>query len=550
MEEPAEISGEKVVEVAINQQYMAVAINQQYMGILEKHPVQVQSQPQSQSRPSQKIEEVQNVISMPESKPVVKKRRFTPEELRAIEVAAENTVEQKAEIKVELPAEMGIDEFIGSGPIEKYSDVQAKDSKNESNSGLSDIVSTTLSISSIWSSNFAPGGTTVSVPPTLSDDERLMFENEVARSHAEENERIRLETEYLNAARLRAEENARSKILESERLCIEAEREAERSRAEENLRQSIETEQLDAARLRAEENARLQILENERLCIEAEREAARSRAEEIKRQRVEQQGRNERLRLETEQEAARSQAREVERQRFEAERRIARLAAERELRRLETDQLAAKSKAEEDRQRLLGEYEEIAKSEAKEKEVKRVVESTQMSRTFLQKSNPVEIPPVWPVPSADVIPEPGEQNKSLEVAAEIVVEKKVEINVERAAEIAIENDPFYFATRKWNKPDTKVPEDKVEITSQTVENSKVASQSEIKRDPKIQQARKQPKSEEEEAMLQAKYSSMEPGERAFAILLDLGMIEEHLDPDSPSYDSAFDNDLVPGMIIK
>jgi hypothetical protein len=503
MEEPAEISGEKVVEVAINQQYMAVAINQQYMGILEKHPVQVQSQPQSQSRPSQKIEEVQNVISMPESKPVVKKRRFTPEELRAIEVAAENTVEQKAEIKVELPAEMGIDEFIGSGPIEKYSDVQAKDSKNESNSGLSDIVSTTLSISSIWSSNFAPGGTTVSVPPTLSDDERLMFENEVARSHAEENERIRLETEYLNAARLRAEENARSKILESERLCIEA-----------------------------------------------EREAARSRAEEIKRQRVEQQGRNERLRLETEQEAARSQAREVERQRFEAERRIARLAAERELRRLETDQLAAKSKAEEDRQRVLGEYEEIAKSEAKEKEVKRVVESTQMSRTFLQKSNPVEIPPVWPVPSADVIPEPGEQNKSLEVAAEIVVEKKVEINVERAAEIAIENDPFYFATRKSTKPDTKVPEDKVEITSQTVENSKVASQSEIKRDPKIQQARKQPKSEEEEAMLQAKYSSMEPGERAFAILLDLGMIEEHLDPDSPSYDSAFDNDLVPGMIIK
>jgi len=43
---------------------------------------------------------------------------------------------------------------------------------------------------------------------------------------------------------------------------------------------------------------------------------------------------------------------------------------------------------------------------------------------------------------------------------------------------------------------------------------------------------------------------MEPGERAFAILLDLGMIEEHRDPDLPSYDSAFDNDPVPGMIIE
>jgi len=43
---------------------------------------------------------------------------------------------------------------------------------------------------------------------------------------------------------------------------------------------------------------------------------------------------------------------------------------------------------------------------------------------------------------------------------------------------------------------------------------------------------------------------MEPGERAFAILLDLGMIEEHPDPDLPSYDSVFGNDPVPGMIIK
>jgi len=563
MEEPAEIRGEKFVEVAINKQYM---------GPLQKSTVQVQSQSQSQPQPPQKIEEVQNVISMPVLTPVVKKRRFTPEELRAMEVAAENTVETKAEMKVELPAELGIDEFIGAGPIENVGE-------NESNSGISGIISSTMSSSSTWSSNFA-SGTTVSMPTTsLPDDERLMYENEVAQSHAEENERLRLETEQLNAASLRAEENARLQVRENERLRLQAEIEAARSRVEESLRQNIATEQQNAARFQAEENARLQFERNERLRLEAEREASRSRAEEIERQRIEaeQQVGNERLRLEAEQqEAARSQAiREVERQRFEAERRISRLAAEQELRRLETDQQAAKSKADKDRQRLLGEYEEIAKREAREKEVvekqgvapvviglqkqcaveaernqrglliqRLAYEVVAIAKRALHKSNPVEILPVWPVPAANVIAEPVEQNKSLEVAAEIVVEKKAEINVERAAEIAIENDPFFI------EPATKALEDKVGTTSRTVEKPKVASKPAIILDPKIQEARKQPKSEQEEAMLQAKYGSMEPGERAFAILLNLGMIEEHPDPDSPSYDSTFDNDPVPGMIVK
>jgi hypothetical protein len=213
-----------------------------------------------------------------------------PQFLRAIEVAAEKTVEKYAEIKVELPAELdiGIDECVGAGPIERV--------------------------------------------PSLSNEVRQMYENEVATSHAEENERLRLETEQLNAAGLRAENETR-----------------------------------------------LQIRENERVCIEAEGEAARSRVEEIERQRIEgeQQGGNEN-KIE-QQEAARSQAKEVEHQRFEAERRIVRLAAERKLGRLETVQLAAKLKTDEDRQRLLGEYEEIAKREAKEKDVIRVVESNQVS---------------------------------------------------------------------------------------------------------------------------------------------------------------------------
>ena len=64
-------------------------------------------------------------------------------------------------------------------------------------------------------------------------------------------------------------------------------------------------------------------------------------------------------------------------------------------------------------------------------------------------------------------------------------------------------------------------------------------------DPATLLAREQPKSVQEEAGLRAKYGSMEPGERAFAILLDLGMIITHPDSDSLNYDHSFDNDNVP-----
>ena len=45
----------------------------------------------------------------------------------------------------------------------------------------------------------------------------------------------------------------------------------------------------------------------------------------------------------------------------------------------------------------------------------------------------------------------------------------------------------------------------------------------------------QPKSEEDEEALAAKYAAMPPDERAFNILLDLGMVELTPDPDSPDY---------------
>merc|ERR1712127_117653 len=59
---------------------------------------------------------------------------------------------------------------------------------------------------------------------------------------------------------------------------------------------------------------------------------------------------------------------------------------------------------------------------------------------------------------------------------------------------------------------------------------------------RIAKARKQPKSPEEEKKLAERYGSMPLEERAFNILLDLGMVELTPDPDDPSYDDTLDID--------
>lgn len=100
-----------------------------------------------------------------------------------------------------------------------------------------------------------------------------------------------------------------------------------------------------------------------------------------------------------------------------------------------------------------------------------------------------------------------------------------------------------------------VPEQKVDIKSigETVEEVKIPlpttatllEQLEKQRQQCLWLTRKQPKSKGREATLQTKYGSMEPKERAFAILLDLEMIISHPDPAASTYDRTFDNNIAP-----
>ena len=186
------------------------------------------------------------------------------------------------------------------------------------------------------------------------------IEQESARLRAEEEECLRLETEEAarlkaegeERLRLEAEETARLQALEEERVRVEAEEEEIlRHEAEETAR--LEASNLERLRIGAEEEAaRLKVLEEERLRIEAE-EAARLKAVE-----------EERLRLEAE-ETARFQALEEERIRIEAEKEAARLKAEEEERLIiEAEQEAERIKEEEAYLLLKQAEEEVARLQA------------------------------------------------------------------------------------------------------------------------------------------------------------------------------------------
>jgi hypothetical protein len=65
----------------------------------------------------------------------------------------------------------------------------------------------------------------------------------------------------------------------------------------------------------------------------------------------------------------------------------------------------------------------------------------------------------------------------------------------------------------------------------------------------IDRARKQPKSLEEERELKEKYGKMGVEERAFSILVDLGMVDLNDDPGSLGLEDSDEDDIDPGNVF-
>jgi len=81
------------------------------------------------------------------------------------------------------------------------------------------------------------------------------------------------------------------------------------------------------------------------------------------------------------------------------------------------------------------------------------------------------------------------------------------------------------------------------LEMETAERERIQAilQAEADRKAAIVEARQQPKTPEVEKALAEKYAALEAGERAFAILIDLGIVDISPDPDSKDYDSSSDD---------
>lgn len=133
--------------------------------------------------------------------------------------------------------------------------------------------------------------------------------------------------------------------------------------------------------------------------------------------------------------------------------------------------------------------------------------------------------------------EDATQGKPVEVEAEVEDQPAVETTV---VETEVEDQLI------TDTEDVKV---ETEVEDHPVTEADVEVEEDIEevmdREAQIAEARRQPKSEEEEKALAERYGVMGDEERAFNILVDLGMIELTPDPESPDYDHSTDDELAP-----
>ena len=141
-------------------------------------------------------------------------------------------------------------------------------------------------------------------------------------------------------------------------------------------------------------------------------------------------------------------------------------------------------------------------------------------------------------------------NKEMDTIAAGEEEAKVKAAVEedaKAKKTKVQEEVKVLGEAKVNSnEDTKVSEE-VTAESKTNEEVKTAEESNNSKELRgalITQARRQPKSQEEEKLLADRYGAMDPEERAFNILVDLGMVDLSPDPDSPDYDNSADDEYV------
>ncbi len=149
------------------------------------------------------------------------------------------------------------------------------------------------------------------------------------------------------------------------------------------------------------------------------------------------------------------------------------------------------------------------------------------------------------------------RKKAQELFHRKLLQRKLEFD-KKAAEKRIETEREAESSNNDDddddtEEDTQKGESTITSTDSTVEPPQIEPESHTEKTPNISElerrvetilALRQPKSTDQESRLAEKYSQMENLEdRAYTLLVDLGMIQEHQDPRDPSYDHSNDDDL-------
>jgi trigger factor len=129
-----------------------------------------------------------------------------------------------------------------------------------------------------------------------------------------------------------------------------------------------------------------------------------------------------------------------------------------------------------------------------------------------------------------------------EAKAKAVAGKMAEKNQRMLLQAALKNAKVEAEAKAKAEASKLAEKNQRMLLQAALKNAKAEAETKAKANNVKSKAIQQPKSEAEKKALSERYASMDLEERAFNILLDLGMIELTPDPDSPDYDHSNDHE--------
>lgn len=204
----------------------------------------------------------------------------------------------------------------------------------------------------------------------------------------------------------------------------------------------------------------------------------------------------------------------------------------------------------------------LARERMREKEAKKIANDLKSEQTSTEIQVESVAPPVMDLEKEERIAE--EARKKVEEKKRMEAEQKQKEAEEAAAKAEVEKEAAELKAKEEEEAAAKA-EQEAEAEKKAKEEEEAVAKAEAEKEAAELKAKEEAaakaKAEQEEAKIEEEVEEQEqameeapapkdyntisdPGQRAFEILVDLGLVELTPDPNSPSYDSSKDNDFV------